>query len=193
MQMVRELGLRVTEIGEAALRGSLSNAVDGLHPLRQLPLIHRLEYVVPAILGIQLEDERAVVVDEVRNAGFHQAHDERRLPGGGEIQLFSRTLHAGRVDGLVAESARDGAHEMQERRHALFTPLVLLLRRRRLLAHGFIEEILSLLVLRLLLDPLLVKAATDRAVASVLFDLHGDRLLERPHRPPGGGWGTTRA
>jgi hypothetical protein len=134
--MIRELGLGVSEVSQASLGGGLRNTIDGLEPIRHLLPVSRLEQIVPAILGIQLEGEGAVVVDELRDTGLDEADNERRLPRWSEIELLCRTLHGRSMDRFVAgESAGDGPHEVEEGGHALLAPLVLLLVRRRLPAH----------------------------------------------------------
>jgi hypothetical protein len=176
--MICELGFGVPKVRQAALGSGLRNTIDSVDPLSKFALIHRLEEVMPAILGVQLEDEGAVVVDELRDARLDEADDKRGLARGSEIQLLRRPLRCGWMDALVTEGARDGSHEMQERGHTLLAALVFLLRRRRLLAHSLVKEVFPLLVLRLLDDALLEKARTEHPVPSVLLHLGRDGLLE---------------
>lgn len=179
MEMICQLWFeRVANVSQSTFRGILSDTVDSLKPPCHLALVDCLKEVVPAVLGVQLEGEGAVVVDELCDSRVGKTDDQGRFPGRNEVKLLRRALQPRRMNALVPESTRDWAHKMKECRHTLFAALVLLRCRRRLLSHRLGEQVLSFLVLRLLIEPFLVKTASESPVAPVLLDLGGDRSLK---------------
>ena len=94
----------------------LRHSLDSLNTALRGQLARSLEEVVPAVLRVDLEHERALVVDELRDARARDGHDEQRLAQWHGVELCARARAlvgaASNQERARRERGRDREHEL---------------------------------------------------------------------------------